>query len=387
MSRLSAVVAYQSTCRDALRMCGGTRKVRTRLGKPIKMTSNALAIINSAFNRSSQPPQIPDDGNLASGANSLPRPDAVVAGDGSGRFRTITEALSAYKLNELGRYVIYVKAGEYNESVTIAKDRVNVYMYGDGPDRTVVFGSRSQESGLLTYETATVAVLGDGFVCRSMAIQNRGKSGGATVAVRVQADRSIFYNVTIEGNQAPLYALAHRQFYRECKISGSTDLILGDAAAVIQDSEILVSPDSGVPAYGFAAVTVQGRAERFETTGFVLQNCTIKEIGGARVEIVLGKQWRKGSRVVVMESYLGEGIAAEGWKVRVSSAGGGDFAVPEKSLYAEFENYGPGANTSKRVRSSTVIKERSKAVQYAPNLFIQGYSWIPQAGVPYQGGL
>ncbi|CAN1765209.1 Putative pectinesterase/pectinesterase inhibitor 28 [Linum perenne] len=368
MDRLSAAVAYQISCRDGLR---GIGDVRTRLGKPIKMTSNSLAIVNSTFNDSDETSS-PIRSSNSTGSGQT-RPDAVVAADGSGEFRTISEALSEYKLNEFGRFVVYVKAGEYNESFTVAQNQINVTIYGDGANQTVVYGSKSTESGITAYETATVAVLGDGFVCRSMSIQNRAKSAGnssaavTAVAIRVQADRSVFYNCTIEGRKSALYALVHRQFYRGCKISGSADLIIGDAAAVIQDSEILVT--------GGGAVTAQGRAERWETTGFVVQNCSVNGIGG---EIVLGRPWRKSSRAVVVESYLGEAVAAEGWKV---SAG------DEKYFYGEFENYGPGSGTGKRVSGSKVLKDDSEAVRFGPSLFIQGNEWIAEAGVPFQGGL
>lgn len=63
------------------------------------------------------------------------QPDAIVAADGKGKFRTITEALKAYKLNSNGWYVIYVKAGVYNENIFISKDQSNMYIYGDGIDK------------------------------------------------------------------------------------------------------------------------------------------------------------------------------------------------------------------------------------------------------------
>ncbi|CAN0829970.1 Putative pectinesterase/pectinesterase inhibitor 28 [Linum grandiflorum] len=380
MDRLSAAVAYQISCRDGLRRI---RDVKTRLGKPIKMTSNSLAIVTSTFNNRNE--TSPPIRSSYSASLEPARPDAVVAADGSGGFRTISAALSAYKVNEFGRFVVYVKAGEYYETFTVGKNQVNVTIYGDGAYRTVVYGSKSTELGIATYETATVAVLGDGFVCRSMSIENRAKKSAGNsspaaaavtaVAVRVQADKSAFYNCAIKGGKSALYALAHRQFYSGCRISGSGDLIIGDAAAVIQDSEIVVS--------GGGAVTAQGRAERYETTGFVLQNCTVKGIGGG--EIVLGRPWRKRSKVVVIESYLGETVAAEGWKVTAS--GGGGAGEEEKYYYAEFGNYGPGSGTEKRVRGPKVLKDESEAVRFGPSLFIQGDEWIAQAGVPFRGGL
>jgi pectin methylesterase-like acyl-CoA thioesterase len=53
------------------------------------------------------------------------------------------------------RYVIYVKEGVYEEYVTIAKEMVNVTMYGDGAQKTVITGSRNFADGLTTFKTAT----------------------------------------------------------------------------------------------------------------------------------------------------------------------------------------------------------------------------------------
>lgn len=83
------------------------------------------------------------------------QPDAVVAADGSGQFKTIGDALNAYKLNSNKWYVIYLKAGVYNETVIISKNQINVYMYGAGNDHTIVSGSKHKETGTPAYSTAT----------------------------------------------------------------------------------------------------------------------------------------------------------------------------------------------------------------------------------------
>lgn len=87
--------------------------------------------------------------------------DVVVAQDGSGNYRTISGALSAY--NKLSgdnkRFLIYVKAGVYQENVQIVYNMTNVMLIGDGIDSTVVTGNRSFQDGLTTYRTATFGML------------------------------------------------------------------------------------------------------------------------------------------------------------------------------------------------------------------------------------
>jgi pectinesterase len=83
------------------------------------------------------------------------RPNAIVAKDGSGQFKTIAAAIAAYPKNLRGRYVIYVKRGVYDEYINIEKNIKNVFMFGDGPRKTIVTGRKSNRDGFSTFKTAT----------------------------------------------------------------------------------------------------------------------------------------------------------------------------------------------------------------------------------------
>ena len=51
--------------------------------------------------------------------------------------------------------MIYVKAGIYKEAVNLTSKYVNITMYGDGPKKTVVTGSKNFIDGTKTSHTAT----------------------------------------------------------------------------------------------------------------------------------------------------------------------------------------------------------------------------------------
>jgi pectinesterase len=86
----------------------------------------------------------------------------VVDPYGSGKFRTITEAVAAAPNNTFasnGYYVIYVVAGVYKEYVSIPKSKKYLMMIGAGINQTVITGNRSVDDGWTTFNSATFGKL------------------------------------------------------------------------------------------------------------------------------------------------------------------------------------------------------------------------------------
>ncbi|XP_075509103.1 putative pectinesterase/pectinesterase inhibitor 45 [Primulina tabacum] len=401
---LSAVLSYQQTCIDGF----PEGKEKDALKKILKTTrelgSNALAItsqLSSIFsilqvsdvkrnllsvNKDGFPSWISRENRRMLKTNS-PKimPNVTVAKDGSGDFTTVSAALNALPEKYTGRYVIYVKEGVYEESVMITKKMIDVTMYGDGSQKSVISGSKNFIDGVPTFQTATFAVLGEGFIAQSLGFRNTaGPQKHQAVALRVQADRSIFVNCRMEGFQDTLYAQTHRQFYRSCYITGTIDFIFGDAAAVFQNCMIYIRKPLDNQKN---IVTAQGRIDRRQTTGIVLQNCKILadpklEPEKAKFKSYLGRPWKEQSRTIIMESEIGDLIQPEGWL-----EWDGDFAL--KTLYyAEFNNKGPGSNTSGRVKwpGYKVIK-REDALKFTVGPFLQGESWLKNPTVPVRFGM
>lgn len=92
---------------------------------------------------------------LQSSAALKRKADAIVAKDGSGKYKTITEALKAVPDKSKKRFVIYVKKGVYKENVRVEKPKWNVLMIGDGMNETVVTGKLNFVDGTPTFSTAT----------------------------------------------------------------------------------------------------------------------------------------------------------------------------------------------------------------------------------------
>ncbi|XP_047330303.1 pectinesterase-like [Impatiens glandulifera] len=315
--------------------------------------------------------------------SSTSRADVVVAQDGSGNYKTITEAVAAAaKRSGTSRYVIHVKAGTYKENIEIKKSMKNLMFIGDGKDVTIVTGSKNVQDGSTTFKSATFAVSGPGFIARDMTFENTaGPQKHQAVALRSGSDLSIFYSCSFKGYQDTLYVYSQRQFYRNCDIYGTVDFIFGDATAVIQNSNIYArKPMSGQK----NTITAQGRSDPNENTGIVIHNSIIaaaENLGS--VKTYLGRPWKQYSRTVVMKSTLGGLIDPAGWL-----EWSGNFAL-NTLYYGEYLNSGTGASTSGRVKwgGYHVITSSAEAGKFTVGNFLAGGSWISSTGVPFSSGL
>ncbi|KAL1802265.1 hypothetical protein ACET3Z_030912 [Daucus carota] len=308
----------------------------------------------------------------------------VVDPSGNGNFTTINEAVAAAPNNTdgiNGYFLIKVVAGVYEEYVNIPVNKKYLMMIGAGINQTIITGNRSISDGLSTFNTGTFILVGEGFVGANMTIRNTaGAKNFQAVALRNGADLSTFYRCSFEGYQDTLYAHSLRQFYRECDIYGTIDFILGNAAVVLQNCNIYPR----LPLQGqFDPVTAQGRTDINQNTGTSIQNCSITPAEDlAATKIFLGRPWKEYSRVVVMESFLDSLIDPAGWSIW-----DGDFAL-STLYYGEYNNRGPGSDTSKRVTwPGYRVINVTDAGNFTVSNFLGGDSWLPKTGVPYNGGL
>ncbi|KAF3779353.1 putative pectinesterase/pectinesterase inhibitor 41 [Nymphaea thermarum] len=306
----------------------------------------------------------------------------VVAKDGSGKYRTIGEAIAAAPANSgsNGYYVINVKAGVYEEYVTIPKNKKYIMMVGDGIGKTIITGHRNVVDGSTTFNSATLAVLGEGFVAIGITVRNTaGPAKHQAVAVRNGADLSTFYKCSFEGYQDTLYTYSMRQFFRECDIYGTVDFIFGNAAVVFQNCNIYVRLPA---AKQFNTVTAQGRTDPNQNTGISIINCNIAATsdlaGHSEVRTYLGRPWKQYSRTVFIQSNLGSLINPAGW-----SPWAGSFAL-STLYYGEYSNRGPGAATGGRVKwPGFHIMSANEASRFTVSSFIQGGNWLPKTTVPF----
>ncbi|KAA8545199.1 hypothetical protein F0562_019912 [Nyssa sinensis] len=393
---LSAALSNQDTCLEGFE--GTDRRVENFIkGSLAQVTQLINNVLNMYSQLHSLPIKPPQDGTnstldkamefpkwmtegdkelLLSGPNRV-HIDAIVALDGSGHYRSITQAIYESPNYSNRRYIIYVKKGVYRENIDLKKKKSNIMLVGDGIGATVVSGNRNFMQGWTTFRTATVAVSGKGFIARDMTFRNTaGPQNHQAVALRVDSDQSAFYRCSMEGYQDTLYAHSLRQFYRECSISGTIDFIFGNGAAVLQNCKIFTRKPLPLQK---VTITAQGRKVSSQSTGFSIQDSYIY----ATQPTYLGRPWKQYSRTVYLNTYMSGLVQPRGWLEWY-----GNFALATL-WYGEYRNYGPGASVSGRVQwpGFHLIKDASVANYFTAGRFIDGMSWLPGTGIRFSAGL
>ncbi|KAI9115255.1 hypothetical protein K1719_013574 [Acacia pycnantha] len=375
---LSASGTYQQTCIDGLEeakeslnnRATSTLNLRRRLLLTLPNHNEAPAWLHQK-----------DRKLLASYKDLKQKADIVVAKDGSGKYRTISDALKHVPQKSKERTVIYVKKGVYYENVRVKKNKWNVVMIGDGMNTTIVSGRLNFVDGTPTFSSATFAVFGKNFMAKDMGFRNTaGPQKHQAVALMASADQAVFYRCLIDAFQDTLYAHSLRQFYRECDIYGTVDFIFGNSAVVIQNSNIFPK----VPMWGQQnTITAQGKIDPNMNTGISIQNCSISPFGNlSSVQAYLGRPWKNYATTVFIQSSMGDLINPSGWLPWVGNS------APDTIFYAEFQNFGPGASTNNRVKWKGLRTISAKqAKRFTVKAFLQGDRWIPVTSTPYKSSL
>ncbi|XWS31748.1 hypothetical protein CRYUN_Cryun23aG0102500 [Craigia yunnanensis] len=422
---LSAILTNQQTCLDGIQSTASAWSIRNGLSVPLSDDSKLYSVSLALFTKGWVPKKKKKAASWQPGSkqlgfkhgrlllkmssrtrsiyetvsrrNLLQTSDpgevlvsdiVTVTQDGSGNFTTINDAISAAPNNTNGvngYFLIYITAGVYQEYISIAKNKKYLMMVGDGINQTIITGNRSVVDGWTTFNSATLAVVAPNFVAVNITFQNTaGAIKHQAVAVRNGADLSAFYSCSFEGYQDTLYTHSLRQFYRECDIYGTVDFIFGNAAVVFQNCNIYPRrPMSGQ----FNAITAQGRTDPNQNTGTSIHDCNIMaadDLASSNTTFItyLGRPWKEYSRTVYMQNFMGSLIDPAGWR-----AWDGDFAL-STLYYAEYDNSGPGSNTSSRVTwSGYHVINTTDAANFTVSSFLLGDGWLPDTGVPYSASL
>lgn len=290
--------------------------------------------------------------------------DMVVAADGSGDFTKIQEAFNAVKDDNSKRTIIFVKAGTYKEKLKLVASKKKVTLVGESYQNTIITFDDYGKIGNGTDKCYSFLVETDDFMAQNITIENtidsrieQYKDGGQAVALMVTGDRAIFHKCKITGFQDTFYLKSNKRTYiKDCIVDGTTDFIFGAGIALFENCFIRSRKDSHVT----AANQVVDKSKY----GFVFKDCVILKYAGEEVKsATLGRPWGEGARVVILNSYQGSQIKADGWAIWTKDETKKGFNNWKTTYFAEYNCFGPGFKPATRLPWTHQLTDK-EALEY-----------------------
>ena len=161
--------------------------------------------------------------------------EIVIARDGTGDYRTLTEAMEGIRAFMDYKVTVLIKNGTYKEKVIIPSWIENVDFVGESVENTIItYDDHANIHKMGTFRTYTVKVEGNGITFTNLTIENNAARLGQAVALHTEGDRLLFKNCRLLGNQDTVYTgvAGTRLCFLNCYIEGTTDFIFGPSTAL-----------------------------------------------------------------------------------------------------------------------------------------------------------
>ena len=310
----------------------------------------------------------------ANAASKYDNPDTiVVARDGTGQFRNVSDAIEVCRAFMDYHKVIYVKKGVYKEKVIVPSYLTNIEICGEDKEQTVItFDDHANipdftkpgKTKLGTFRTYTLKIEGNDITLKNITIENAAPRMGQAVALHTEGDRLVFVNCRFLGNQDTVYTgVANtRLYFRDCYIEGTTDFIFGPSTAWFEQCTIKNKINSYVTAASTPADVKYG---------YIFNKCTVIADAEAQ-KCYLGRPWRPYAYTLFMNCKLGKHIRPEGWE---------NWRNPENektARYMEYNNTGEGAATAGRATWSKQLTKKEAQKITLEEVFSQNTKWTPK---------
>ncbi|XP_007224036.2 putative pectinesterase 11 [Prunus persica] len=280
--------------------------------------------------------------DVLSQAPPTPPISLTVDQSGNGDYTKIQDAIDAVPSNNAKRVSILVRPGVYQEKINVPVDKPFITMSGTNTEHTIITWN---QAGWIN-QTSVFTVWASDFIGRQLTIQNTYGTGDKTVALRVSGDRAAFYGCRILSHQDALFDEIGKHYYKDCYIQGDTDFIFGSADSLYENCHLhTLSGQNG-------AITAQRRTSPSEESGFTFLWCNITGVKTA----LLGRPWGPYARVIFAYTRMSNVILPQGWDSwRLSPYN------LSKVFYGEYNCFGPGAVTTRRVNWAHKLTTREFA--------------------------
>ena len=189
--------------------------------------------------------------------------DLVVAGDGSGDFKTVQAAIDAAPANSDARTTILVRRGTYPELVVVSAEKKKLTIRGEARQQTII--AATNNANLNPQRREMFTLLADDFRLENITLHNTTRKGGSQAeTIRVRADRVVLDHCDFKSFQDTL-RLDGRVYVRECYIEGDVDFIWGAGAVYFDRCDIFAVHD------GYLVQSRNGANQQ----GYVFVDCKI----------------------------------------------------------------------------------------------------------------
>lgn len=267
-----------------------------------------------------------------------------------GQYKTIQEAIDAVPTDNNKPWLIFIKAGYYNDlnnrtfptgkytwddqsgdlpatedSRIVLVDRPFVHLIGEDVEKVTIAqdriaGSNSADHNQPWYnvaEGATLVVTANDFYAENLTIDNEwwtkyegtGTRGPQALALYVEADRAAFNNCRIrsyqdtylspktqntnQGNKQPHYF--DRNYFRNTFIEGAVDFIYGGGDVYFDNCTLNIVRDAG----GYIVAPSHYEATRW---GYVFRNTVITAPDEDNTQVYFGRPWHNAPKTVFIDT-------------------------------------------------------------------------------------
>ena len=253
--------------------------------------------------------------------------DAIVAADGSGDYSTLQAAIDAAPTMCTRPFLIFIKNGRYEELINIAKNKTQIHLIGQDPNKTIIcytlhsggpkdveFQYSVNNPDYSAYKChATAEIAGTDFYAEGITFENtygvKWQSGPQALAIRTLADRQALYNCRFRSFQDTWFTSPddhHRQYVKNCWIEGAVDYMYGGADVLVEQSTFY-----NVRSGSVITAPCHNQEAKY---GYVMRDCVVdgneKAASGKQL---LGRPWHNAPISIWINTTMRIPIAPEGW--------------------------------------------------------------------------
>lgn len=329
---------------------------------------------------------------------------AVVAADGTGDYTSVQQAIDAAPAGRTEPWLIFVKSGSYEESVTVPPDKPFIHLIGQDRANTVIHrrlnvGGKPETGKVEPYwahsvhnpdapvyraEGSVVTVKADDFYTTGISYVNDfgvdSQSGPQALAMKSQGDRAAFFDCAFRSFQDTWMTTtddACRHYVKDCFIEGAVDYFYGSGDVLLEHCTLYNVRRGSV---------IVAPCHEKSKWGYVFRHCIVD--GNAEAardgKTKLGRPWHNSPRAVYIHTTMNIPVAPEGW----TDMG----AIP--ALFAEYDSRdaqgnpvdlsrrkseykGRGDNPSTGTCPTTVTKAEADRMTYE-NIIPGNDGWNPR---------